>query len=54
MFYVYIIKSKLKERYYTGSSKDHFVRLKSHNSGKVKSTKANRSWEIVYFETFEK
>ena len=53
MYYVYIIKSKFKERYYTGSSNNHLVRLKSHNSGKVKSTKAYRPWKIIYLETFE-
>ena len=53
MFYVYIIKSNFNGKYYTGSSKNYNVRLKSHNSGKVKSTKAYRPWELVYLESFE-
>ncbi len=53
MYYVYIIRSKTKGRYYTGSSKNVFERLKSHNKGKVRSTKSFRPWEIVCIETFE-
>ena len=53
MYYVYIIKSKTKERFYTGSSENVHKRLNSHNSGKVKSTKAYKPQKIVYLETFE-
>ena len=53
MYYVYIIKSKLNGRYYIGSSKNYNTRLNSHNSGRVRSTKAFRPWEIVYIEIFE-
>lgn len=34
-------------------SKDTADRLKNHNSGKVKSTKAFRPWIIVHREMFE-
>ncbi|MCH8170292.1 MAG: GIY-YIG nuclease family protein, partial [Bacteroidetes bacterium] len=40
MYYVYIIKSKTKERFYTGSSENVHKTGKQNNSGKVKSTKA--------------
>jgi putative endonuclease len=53
MFFVYIIKSSQLNRYYIGSTANLETRLKSHNSGKVKSTKAYRPWVIVYTECFE-
>lgn len=34
-------------------SDDIHKRLKMHNSGKVRSTKGYRPWEIVYSEEFE-
>ena len=53
MYFVYILYSKKFERYYTGHSKDCEDRLKDHNRGKVRSTKAYVPWEIVYTEKFE-
>ena len=53
MFFVYIIKSSKLDRYYIGSTENLEKRIKSHNSGKVKSTKAYRPWVIVYTECFE-
>ena len=50
MYFVYIIQSTLKSRYYTGSTKDLEARLLSHNSGSNKSTKPYRPWKIVYTE----
>mgnify|MGYP001562748845 CR=1 FL=1 len=47
---VYIIKSLNFDRYYIGHSADTEKRLKEHNVGKVRSTKAYRPWKIVYFE----
>jgi len=38
--------------YYKGSCEDIGRRLYSHNSGRVKSTKAGRPWTIHYSETF--
>jgi len=54
MFFVYIIRSKIRSRYYTGSTEDLEERLRQHNAGKVKSTKAYRPWDIAYTETFER
>ncbi len=50
MFYVYIIQSKIIERYYIGHTGDLDKRIKEHNSGKSKSTKAYRPWTLAYFE----
>ncbi len=35
---------------YKGLTRDLAMRLKSHNSGKVKSTKGHCPWEVVYYE----
>ena len=50
--YTYIIKSKIKEKYYIGTSSNLVQRLKLHNEGHSKSTKAFVPWEIVYSEKF--
>ena len=52
MYFVYILKSLTHNRYYTGSTGDLKNRLNYHNSGRVKSTKAYKPWEIIYTENF--
>ena len=52
MYIVYILKSKDVNRYYTGYTSSLAKRLKSHNAGKVRSTKAYRPWEVSYAENF--
>ncbi len=47
---VYILKSLNFNRYYIGHSADTQKRLREHNSGKVRSTKAYRPWKIIYLE----
>jgi putative endonuclease len=51
-FYVYVIKSDLDGRLYKGMTSDLKKRLRSHNGGKVKSTKGFRPWKIVRTEVF--
>ena len=53
MGYAYILKNLKTNRHYYGSTEDLNKRLAYHNSGKVRSTKAFRPWEIHYFETFQ-
>ena len=53
MYYSYILKSQKTSRHYYGHTKDLLNRLKSHNAGKVRSTKAYRPWEIIYKESFK-
>jgi len=38
-YYIYILYSSLKERYYVGQTDNLDNRLERHNQGKVKSTK---------------
>ncbi|NOX17181.1 MAG: GIY-YIG nuclease family protein [Chlorobi bacterium] len=52
MFYTYILTSLKNNRHYFGHTKDLQNRLKRHNAGKVRSTKAFRPWEIHYYENF--
>jgi putative endonuclease len=52
MYHTYIIKSQKDNGYYFGYTSDVAERLKSHNSGKVKSTKGRRPFVLHYFETF--
>ena len=49
-YYVYVLRSKLDGKYYTGFSTDLDKRIEEHNSGKVSSTKYRIPFEIVYYE----
>jgi putative endonuclease len=50
MYYVYILKSKIEEKLYVGSTEDLKKRLEKHNNGNVRSTKVFRPWLLVYYE----
>jgi putative endonuclease len=52
MFYVYILKSQMTDRFYVGYSESPDHRLAEHNSGKAPSTKPYRPWTKVYQEEF--
>ncbi|HTL80181.1 MAG TPA: GIY-YIG nuclease family protein [Bacteroidia bacterium] len=52
MFYTYILKSEKDGKYYYGSCEDLQVRIKAHNSGKVRSTKSRRPLLLHYQEQF--
>jgi len=51
-FYVYILKSTTYNKRYIGSCEDLRIRLKRHNTGKVKSSKAYKPYNIIYTEEF--
>ncbi len=51
--FVYVLYSSESERFYVGMSSNVRRRLKQHNSGLVKSTKAFKPWEIQYTEKFD-
>jgi len=53
MHYVYLIKSKVKNWVYIGFSSDLRKRLQEHNSGKVRATKGNRPFTLVYYEAYK-
>ena len=49
-YYVYVLRSKLDGKFYTGFTSDLENRLNEHNSGKVHSTKNRIPFELVYYE----
>jgi len=53
IYYTYILKSTISNRYYYGHSATPQQRLKSHNQGKVRSTKGYRPWDLFYTEEFQ-
>ena len=54
MFYLYILKSKVDNKLYIGSTNDLRRRFSEHNSGQVKSTKPRAPFELRYYEAFHK
>jgi putative endonuclease len=53
MFKTYVLQSQKDGTYYYGHTKDLEHRLKEHNNGRVRYTKARRPWKIFYFEEYE-
>lgn len=51
MYYVYILQLKDKS-YYTGYSTDLKTRIKTHNEGRVKSTKKLRPIKLIFYAAF--
>ena len=52
-YFVYILKSSINNDIYIGSTENIEKRLKSHNLGKVKSTKGYRPWILLEVQKFE-
>lgn len=52
MYYVYVLRSLVNNRLYTGYTKDIERRILEHNSGKTKYTRLTKPFELVYKETF--
>ena len=53
MYYVYVLKSESNWRFYVGLTKDLERRVKEHNSGKTKSTRGYRPWELFFYERLD-
>ena len=53
MFYVYVLNSKKYKELYIGSTNDLKKRIVEHNTGKVKSTKNKRPYDIIYYEAYK-
>ncbi len=51
-YYVYILHSQLKNRYYIGYSQNLEDRIAKHNAGATPSTKTGKPWILVYKEEF--
>lgn len=52
MYYNYILLNSVTSRYYIGFTPDLRNRLKKHFSGKVKSTKSNLNYSLVWYCAF--
>jgi len=48
-----VLKSESSACFYKGMTTDLENRLKQHNAGKTKSTKAKLPWRVVYYEVFD-
>jgi len=53
MYYCYILLSSKSHTFYFGSTEDLKLRYKLHNEGKVKSTKPNLPWKLVWYGAFK-
>ena len=52
MFFVYAIKSKIRNYIYVGLTKDLNERINRHNNGREKTTKPYKPFKLIYFERF--
>jgi putative endonuclease len=52
MYCAYILKNDKDKQHYYGAAANVQIRLKSHNFGKVRSTKHRPPLKLIYFETF--
>ena len=50
MYWVYVLKSEVDGSLYIGSSADPDQRLRSHQAGRVRSTKGKRPRKRVFLE----
>jgi putative endonuclease len=49
-YFIYVLRSILDGKFYTGFTSDIGKRIIEHNSGKVYSTKKRIPFELMYFE----
>lgn len=50
MYYVYIMRSLMNGRWYTGSTNDLRKRFKQHNAGKSAYTQRFLPYQLIYYE----
>lgn len=52
---IYILKSAVSKRIYTGSSREDepSERVVAHNAGKTRSIRFGRPWKLVYTEKYD-
>jgi len=53
-FHVYILYSGALDRYYVGSTGNLSDRMKRHNGGRSKYTRAGVPWQLVHTEEFNR
>jgi len=52
LFHVYVLRSRVTGRHYTGSTADLADRIRRHNAGLSKATRHGVPWELVHTESF--
>ena len=52
MYYVYVLRNKLNNKFYIGSTNNLDERIKRHNEGRSGYTKRGK-WEVYYFEEYK-
>ena len=52
-YWFYILYSSSLDRYYVGSTGNISDRLKRHNAGRSRYTRAGLPWELIHSEKFE-
>jgi len=52
LYTVYVLESERDGSFYKGFTQDLAQRLKQHNAGRTKSTRAKIPWRVVYTETY--
>ncbi len=50
--YIYILRSRSSDEFYTGYTEDLRRRFKEHNQGLNFSTKAHRPWQLIHYEAY--
>jgi len=53
MVIVYALSNEINSEVYIGITKDIERRLKEHNSGKFRYTRAYKPWEVFYTEVYK-
>jgi len=53
LFFVYALKSEIRNYIYVGLTNDLGKRVKRHNDGRERTTKPYRPFRIIYSESFE-
>jgi putative endonuclease len=53
MHYVYVLKSRVDNKLYIGSTDDLRRRIEEHNSGKTKSIKHRIPFDLIYYEGYK-
>jgi len=52
MYYTYILYSKIKDKFYIGSSENTHERLKKHNNKNKGFTNQSDDWKIIFSKAF--
>jgi len=50
MYYVYLLRSKKDNKWYTGSTNDLRKRFNQHNKGESVWTRGRGPWDLIYYE----